>query len=762
MQLADHAALAVAVDSADRKIRWQLLVDWNRNGQFNHELSDMSSYIDTANLDRSLSSDLPQEVGLLQGLASAQLTVSLTGRYAGLSMAQLLSPYREDSPLHGIPLTGCEVRLDLGMMTADGEVLVRQFAGDIRDVTVDRGTGTAQLDVLDFSERFRRPMTLGLGSMDRRMRRRYRPERYPFEQNSQVVVDQIARANGFYASTPTHKDARFSMTCHGGFCAEVGETRAPSGQVGAYTGPYWKPGPYGMLAPTGTWDQAAVIPALATEHFHCWAGSGISMSAWIYWPGGTPGNSTYVDVVTSFLAENVYVILNVTREGVFRPVLVVDNTEYSGPWMDLTPGWHLVGGYWRFHDSDSDFGDVSIHGFLDGTGVYATYTYDDYGPLPPIGDDRWDRTVFIQYVTGVSATNIQMWLTFNDPAARGDWPPFEYTPTASISAGLNDLTHIPDIVYEDSWNLLQQVVAAEYGLCGFDEYGQFFFRNRDEANADTEVRKEITSERSLKDLAVTTSADGVRNVVSWSTQEAYIGPYGTIWEPADAAELDCPPGETLITIYLSERTFTALDDQIPAVSVDTWNQTDELRFGAAFVAVDRDDNSVVIDPESNDVRVWFDETAPREGEMLVVNDTGGWVRFALPSSDAATESSSPAMRIGGYTLTAEPERVGTVDSNSSVEQFGPRTLDLGGNEWRQIAGSVTRIAQSLLAETRKPRPVMSDIPVVGDPRTQLGDRVLVADRGGIGVIPGHIVKIRRSLARSRGFEDTYAIRAITD
>lgn len=251
MQLATDTALAEAVDAAERKIRWRLLVDWNRDGLYSHPLSDLSAFVDDLDVDRDLASDLPQEVGLLQGAASAQLGLRLTGAArvlpdgqlhitgSEMSIAKLLSPYRTDSPLYAVSKLGCSIRFDVGLMTTAGEKIIRQFTGKIRSIDCSRDTGQATINALDGSERFRRPITLGFGATGLKEHVKYTRTQHPFWINSSLVIDQIARQNGYYATPPSHPDSMYAMTCAGGFAAEVGETRVPSGKVGTYTGAYW-------------------------------------------------------------------------------------------------------------------------------------------------------------------------------------------------------------------------------------------------------------------------------------------------------------------------------------------------------------------------------------------------------------------------------------------------------------------------------------------------------------------------------------------
>ncbi len=777
MQLADDVALADAIDAAERKIRWRLLIDWNRDGLFAHPLSDLSAFLQDVDVDRDLASDLPAEVGLLQGAASAQLTCHLSGAArvteAGvldptgreMSIAKILSPYRADSPLYAIIKLGCSIRFEAGVMAATGEKIIRQFTGKIRQVDVDRATGAATITALDGSERFRRPITLGRGAMSLKEYNKHKhdPRKHPFRINSQLVIDQIARYNGYHASPPSHPDSIYAMTCHGGFAAEVGETRTPIGRTTTtYTQPYWKPGAHGMLAPTGTWSQYATIPGLATSHYHAWEGTGLGMSAYVYWPGSVSGGTTSVDILEAELGSGILFVLTAYNNGTVRARFKKGATTTAGPEIALQTGWNAVGGYWQFEQySALNGGPLEIHTYVGGLSSSNRFTSGQYGGVPAIGDDDWHRTVRTAYRTAIGVTNWSLFMVSpSNDLTSADWlpKPEAFTPTASISIGLNELAYVPDTAFEDSWTLLQEVVSAEAGLCGFDEQGGFFFTNRTLANADLTVRKVISNLRALKALQITSSADGVRNVITVTTQDGFMGSESTIWEPEDPVQLDSEPGETFFDVELKPNSYTSLDSRIPARTQEQW-QDNESPVIKGFVAVRVDDNEVAV---TSGVRAWFAQTGPRIGELLVDNDRSFAVRFALPTAEDSPpeeESTQAAFRISGFELVESPEQVVGYRDETSIALHGERTMELPKTVWLQYKESGKVIAESILAFTDEPRPLLQDIPVVGDPRVQLGDLVQVSDPDGLGVITGYVVKINRRLSTSDGLADTYAIRA---
>ena len=77
--LVDDGEFAAAIDDADRVPVYVLKADWNRNGLYDHPLSDLTSLVEEVSVSRALASTLPAEVGLVEGYSSAELSVTLSG-----------------------------------------------------------------------------------------------------------------------------------------------------------------------------------------------------------------------------------------------------------------------------------------------------------------------------------------------------------------------------------------------------------------------------------------------------------------------------------------------------------------------------------------------------------------------------------------------------------------------------------------------------------------------------------------------------------
>src|SRR5689334_5225528 len=98
------------VSDGERSFYVSLRVDWNRNGLYDHELSDMSRFVNTATTDRALEGTSPMALSLVEGSAAAELSVILVGEDSeGRNLASIFSPYQINSPFWGKHVIGCEI-----------------------------------------------------------------------------------------------------------------------------------------------------------------------------------------------------------------------------------------------------------------------------------------------------------------------------------------------------------------------------------------------------------------------------------------------------------------------------------------------------------------------------------------------------------------------------------------------------------------------------------------------------------------------------
>jgi hypothetical protein len=71
------------------------------------------------------------------------------------------------------------------------------------------------------------------------------------------------------------------------------------------------------------------------------------------------------------------------------------------------------------------------------------------------------------------------------------------------------------------------------------------------------------------------------------------------------------------------------------------------------------------------------------------------------------------------------------ENATSITNYGEQLLELDESDFRQDSDDLQRIADDLAADLADPGPALSDVPLVGDPRFQLGDRISIQDIAGL-------------------------------
>jgi hypothetical protein len=177
---------------------------------------------------------------------------------------------------------------------------------------------------------------------------------------------------------------------------------------------------------------------------------------------------------------------------------------------------------------------------------------------------------------------------------------------------------------------------------------------------------------------------------------------------------------------------------------------------------------------------WTD-TAPVSGYCPVNASTGAYVSsnvsisleheddeysFFLRISNTNTfpimfaAGTRPALRVAGTDSVEIPPIQHSRTNPASAQTWGSRVLALPDNPFRQRTDTAETVSALLLADLADPVPVLDDIPVTGDPRTQLADLVTLHDPDGLGgPIQGSVIGIRRALNTTSGLADVLTIRA---
>lgn len=724
MQLSGDAALALAVDSSDRVIVQKVEFDWNHDGLYNHVWSNVSAVTDSISIERSLMGVLPEECTVVEGFQAAKMTLQLSGSIPGntLDIAQVLSPYRTDSPLYPpFWFVSTPVRVHLTVRKADGtETPVPQFLGKITEVSVNAANRTVTVTCLDGAEDCRKPITFPVAGMST-WQTLVGADSPFWWHNTQWAIDYVLRKCGYYQSPPADTDSiLYSATGHGSPIPEIGHSFKLSSRQGPQPTPdeCSVPGVYG-LAVNGTSKFCATWNASTAQTFNPASGDTNEWSIQFLakFGAGTP--------VFSVSSQNLIIMssagLLASTSLVIRlnPITGQVFLDFSGPGIAGT-----VNGPTYATDQWNNIAvKVKFNSLTD-----AVVTWRGQAPatvnLAAMGVPASPSVNFLGARVSVTYAVPMQCIQIKKSAGTVTWyDTATFVPNSTLDPGLNSFISLPEVRAEEGWEILKQVASSEFGVVGFDESGKAFFRNRDAVRrASLTVHKTITDLTSLKDLTLSTRSESVRNVIVTPVQPRWEVGLETIWDIEDL-----PDGEWFITS--GEHGFTA-DIETP-FRLDVGNVRTLTNYTTAqWDAVDRTSGFVAINAATNaevaaTVLVWQQVATPYQLGFYVVNPISDPIKFRTTNGDLA-------LRVDGYPYQTMPEKISTTRRDSSVALYGERPYQFSQNPYAQSMTPMAGVVQSLLKDLKRPVPILERIPIVGDPRVQLTDTVQIEDLNGVG------------------------------
>lgn len=764
MQLADDASLAAAVEDAERWPAARLMVDWDRDGTYSHDLSDLSAWVSTVSWGRAATGELPAAASLVEGSTAATMTATLGGTdqhtgteliepTTGLTALGVFGAYHPTSPLWRSPMVHSPCYLEVGLLTDAGWRWVRKFTGTVRSVTVDSASREVTITCLDHADQLRALISLPVYGIYRRDLIASGREGVPWTTNTTWAVDYVFRRNGIYHAPAPRPGAILSITQCGGLAAEIGYANdVPSDpwQGGLTAGSVWTTGPWGGLAAPGYWDHPVPRPFqnyYCTERIRLLPGVGVGISAWAYVGTGANG-----DGVNSRTLAELFPSSNASGGNLTESIRLVGSNSGRFAFSLLSSGlatqtvffgtvqaaaWRFVSVYLKVNENAT----VSLTLRTDGATItttmnlVATHRQLVWYPLA-------------RYVTYYQArtANHQVWLA---DAAPTSYPDETFTSSAELNRGANELDHIPDVRGEGSWELLQAVAESEYALVGFDEHGDGYYRPRGYGADPTAVAKTITADRALLDLGYSVNVDTIRNTIGIVAQTGYLGVPVAVVDSKDPLEYQAPVGVWEFPVTLLPLAIGPTAQTVPAVTAAQW-QAAEYVWG--FVAVRASDLTTEV---TTGIQVDYVHVTGRTGVVVVRNYSEHPVRFQLPGANGQA-----ALRIAGFEVEPETPQAESIRSVGSVDLYGERSLPLPADPWRQRIEPLRETAGGLLAQLANPLPVVEGVAVIGDPRLQLTDTVRLEDPRGVGGFRAYVVKADGELSRSSGYREQLAVKPV--
>jgi len=765
VQQSGNAALATAVTSEIREMRDLVLIDWNNNGLFSHAYSDVSALVSSVSVDRSITGDIPAEVNLIEGYSKAQLNLTLEGTRADNEQPtyKLLNPYQTDSPLWLTDPTGLHIKWSVVVMTSAGEVTLQQFFGTISTCTVKRASQSATITALDTLDDITKPVYLPHWAIDGVTQSSV--GRDSLKQNATGLVDYLLRQNGFYCTPPAHPDAIASWTLNGWNVPEVGmpyftgrNDRGVNPRVCAQwiaSNMSWAG--YTHYATGQQWGGQVDVTRSGWLNPSGYGANPVTlgMGGWYYGPNGAADNTSPTAAVIAMRFDNTSNYrAGLTLDPSLGPTvtLVSPTGPYSQTWTFSGFAWPAKS--WNYIGVALSFSAAGVQCRLNFNGTVTLHptTAAVYPAVP--GSNVAAPQLASYSNLGWPAHSVQVWwsrvavgsLTWNK-----DIPSNPLRPNPVLDLSDNYLTHLPDVYGTNSWDVLQAVVQADFSMLISDETGVIRYKKRSTLRLPSTSVRTITTD-ALKDISTTTAKSNIRNSVNATVQSGQAWNVN-IYQESSAAQYDTIAG--VIKIYQTPMTDVINVDPSP-----TWLS------GITTIPTGLKAGYWAVDPTSNGGAPPFSNTAfqpfivafsydQRTLQLYVDNSRNAtFLRFAL-------QDGSPALLMSGFKLVLDPPTTLSVSDTNSVTRWGTQILEMGQSPWRQDATAVLNLANQIMLDLSANVPNMEQLPVVGDPRLQLIDTVLLSDPNNsddrlLCTIRG----IHRQRTKDGGLTDTLTLRLV--
>lgn len=748
------ANFLATVRAAGRTPDYRVYVDWKLDG-FGGDgtYDDITGYIRSVKVDRSITSDLPVTSRLVSGNSVATCSITVGGFKGGLingtptpsKNAGLVWSRYADTGFFGVADTqriGCPVKVFVGFA---GE-FTQIFFGYIRSIDM-ADDDTATIEVLDASDRMRGetllPMVRGgipdhSGSTTEELQGHY-------GLNSQWIIDYVARDVGVGASplkvNTAAKKTVASATMHGSCYPDVGigkycytspvaAIRPVFTQMGNGLGlgaqPLGNttflfivpqdPDGLGYDPPDGDVTRRANTPLLSST-------GGVTLEFRI---------NRQASTANIFLAE----ILSDTGSHGFGVRVNADGTILlssiiSGVYTTIaTTGAIPLGESW-----------VGVNFKLAGTalatkarigGVTTTYNTTPSMPAP-----FYLGQCAVQHLSGNGVVQAVMMHLEDVPLWGGE----TWVPQAVFDRGKSELTFLPfQGESVDAWQMLSDVVQAEFGTIGFDEFGTLQFRNFDRW-VTSSVNEVWTTGRALKAAKRTESIDSVRNNIIIEVTNFKAGPYEVLWSTDDVYGFHT--GETRIIVARFKKPAIDVGTYWGTIPNGGWDLANPASYpaGTNGYRLSWTPNGTGGKPAWSSVRFTTIVSA-REAKVKVVNRSGQPIYLVSTGSQngyPSTSQGKPMIQIIGRTVVSDrgDAEASTTTSASgsglvqaqvvnaaSEAKYGRQLFRVEASTWMQDVVSAQLVADYLAGSLPEPYQAVSGVQVVGDPRLQLQDRIL--------------------------------------
>lgn len=792
-----------AITASERRVFVDLKVDWDRDGTYDHFLSDLSAFVDNITVDRALTGSAPEEITLVEGNAAAELTFDIGGdHWDGRSWVATFSPYNGTSAFYSIGFIGAEVRYRLGVETPLGIVWYNQFIGNIRTATPNRQSDTVSISALDRVEKLRRPIFMtDWAILDLQANTGFLNGQLVA---SHWVMDHCLKtcktsASGYRWPDPEQSAAGRNIifiSGNGGSIPNLGwvdgswQNEFPPDDTPSLT----------MFQDFGQANPNSPEPTKQPEMLRAQRDWGNDSN--LYWArdrdalqGEDNGIRTHTLGFTLHIQdlagsqwfttmpqttifewhprENRTMRVIMSNGEVWIQIQILAAT-FSGTHLTIptTGATHArivaeydMAGYIRLRISRPGLSDITT-GIQNVTGL-ANNMGHSFHELDGLLKVR--RVVALQDIAlGAHDLAIQLVAT---PGEAGVAPLY----TAVLDRGLNSLSFLPSRRGSIAWDVITEVAAAEFGAVFWDESGVFHFWNQDTILAKKAVPVRTFTIDQVQGLQMTVSTDSVRNYISVTSKRArtqkglvyqsqgpdeYIAHQLTVFDPPNVTTLWL---DNVVTPSSNRPTIYAHPDDNFDPGYPNWD-SDKVQHGLVeqiYDSVAGGFKSVAMALPVQTFGLWMYRGPDGDTKLRYNNGFAQDVRFAIAqtwdNSVIPEGTSQAAFKWEGSKLSFFDDTTFTIRNDTSINQWGAQGLPLSG-DWYQEFYNRNGMLDGLLLRTADPVPTTDAITVPGDPRLQLGDCIQVTDPYGLGeLLQMQILGITRSYSKDAGLVDTLTV-----
>lgn len=740
-------ALDDAIAASDRTPVYRLTIDFGDGPE------DLSEMIESASVDQALTSDLPEQVRLVEGSSTAELKVRLVCNVPDditVSALNLFSPYNTSSPYYERKRAGLPITFDVGFWTDEGPQYVRQFSGFTRQWEYN-DDGSVDVTALDGRSLLRNSVSLPAVYANPPFGANQFTTKRPGLEAASLVSYTLAQS-GLYLSPPPREGCSLWMPMHGTALPFLGHADP---LVFAHQDSHWltsagtrnpvrfESGPFFLATSRPNRGGATQIRAFTsiTETGHAPIGSDgnpyFQLECWARRHGdgrlslnvGSDNDMTQINVIIDYDGEVKCEILWDLESGTDQFQTVESGLDWptDGEWHRL---WFFI-----------VLGTLECGFMVDDNDPAWIPMIGPAGPLDhapndnshlTVSHDEWLQVAEVQIVCGPSLG----WDTAS---------PMTVPQVAIVDRSINKLQGNADVAPREAWSILSDLASAEQGVVYFDPDGILNWRTRARLTTGRAqvVQAELTAERSLMTLQASDTADTVRNQISVPYQQLSWTSLGEIYSAPSPIEL--PP-------YVTTRIVV----DVPGAM---------LGWGIIGMRLSQtptgEEQGALLNPNENAnfVQVAFTKLDPATLLVEFFNHsvatlwTLGRDNYADPN-----DSIVPYFKISGDLTDVDSGGQVSVEDSNSVIQYGPLALAVNGSGFVQSFDSAEPIAYALRADLAYPRTELDPFRVIGNPLLRLGDLVTISDSDGLRLDGSYWISSINQEASDSGYFQTIAVR----